>query len=118
MASHSAETVNEPNETITRGTGNVFADLGYPDAEERQTKLRLVHAINDVVASRRLTQAAVAEKLGVNQPKVSALACYKLDGFSVERLMVFLTALDRDVEIVIRKKARSRAAGRISVVAA
>ena len=83
MASHSAETVNEPDETITRGTDNVFADLGYPDAEERQTKLCLVHAINDVVASRRLTQAAVAEKPGVNQPKVSALACYKLDGFSV-----------------------------------
>jgi predicted XRE-type DNA-binding protein len=49
---------------------------------------------------------------------VSALANYKLDGFSVERLMTFLTALDQDVEIVIRKKPRSRAAGRISVVAA
>ena len=118
MASHSAETVNELDQTITRGTGNVFADPGYADAEERQTKLRLVHAINGVIASRRLTQAAVAEKLGVNQPKVSALACYKLDGFSVERLMIFLTALDRDVEIVIRKKPWSRAVGRISVVAA
>jgi predicted XRE-type DNA-binding protein len=48
----------------------------------------------------------------------SALANYKLDGFSVERLMTFLTALDQDVEIVIRKKPRSRAAARISVVAA
>jgi predicted XRE-type DNA-binding protein len=110
--------MNEPEETITRGTANVFADLGYPDAEERQTKLRLAHAINDVIAQRRLTQAAAAEKLGINQPKISALAHYKLDGFSVERLMTFLTALDRDVEIVIRKKPRSRAAGRISVVAA
>jgi predicted XRE-type DNA-binding protein len=102
---------------IKRGTGNVFADLGYADAEERQTKLRLVVAINDVLARRRLIQAAAAEKLGINQP-VSALANYKLDGFSVERLMTFLTALDRDVEIVIRKKPRSRAAARISVVAA
>jgi predicted XRE-type DNA-binding protein len=110
--------MNEPEETITRGTANVFADLGYPDAEERQTKLRLAHAINDVIAQRRLTQATAAEKLGVNQPKISALARYKLDGFSVERLMTFLTALDRDVEIVIRKKPRSRATGRISVVAA
>jgi hypothetical protein len=67
---------------------------------------------------RGLTQAAAAEKLGINQPKVSALANYKLDGFSVERLMTFLTALDQDVEIVIRKEPRSRAAGRISVVAA
>jgi len=118
MASRTAKTMNEPDEAITRGTGNVFADLGYPDAEERQTKLRLAHAINDVIARRRLTQAAAAEKLRVNQPKVSALAHYKLDGFSVERLMAFLTALDQDVEIVIRQKPRSRAAARISVVAA
>jgi predicted XRE-type DNA-binding protein len=106
------------DETITRGTGNVFADLGYGDAEERQTKLRLAYAINDVIARQRLTQAAAAEKLGVNQPKVSALANYKLDGFSVEGLMTFLTALDQDVEIVIKRKPRSRATGRISVVAA
>ncbi len=118
MAKQDAETVDGSEETITRGTGNVFADLGYADAEERQTKLRLAQAINGVVARRRLTQAQAAEKLGVNQPKVSALANYKLDGFSVERLMTFLTALDQDVEIVIRKKPRSRPAARISVVAA
>jgi predicted XRE-type DNA-binding protein len=106
------------NQGITRGSDNVFADLGYPDAEERQTKLRLAHAINGVIARHRLDQAAAAEKLGVNQPKVSALANYKLDGFSVERLMTFLTALDQDVEIVIKNKPRSRTAGRISVVAA
>ncbi len=116
MASRTAETMDD--ETITRGTGNVFADLGYADADGRQTKLRLAHAINGVIARRRLTQAAAAEKLHVNQPKVSALANSKLDGFSVERLMTFLTALDQDVEIVIRNKPRSRAAGRISVVAA
>ncbi len=116
MASQSAETMDD--ETITRGTGNVLADLGYADADERQTKLRLAHAINGVIARRRLTQAAAAEKLHVNQPKVSALANFKLDGFSVERLMTFLTALDQDVEIVIRNKPRSRTVGRISVVAA
>jgi predicted XRE-type DNA-binding protein len=118
MANRTAETKNEPDEAITRGTGSVFADLGYPDAGERQTKLRLAHAINEVIARRRLIQAAAAERLGVNQPKVSALARYKLDGFSVERLMGFLTALDQDVEIVIRQKPRSRAAARILVVAA
>jgi predicted XRE-type DNA-binding protein len=117
-ASRRAKTVNEADEAITCGTGNVFADLGYADAEERQTKLRLAHAINGVIARRRLTHAGAAEKLGINQPKVSALANYKLDGFSVERLMTFLTALDQDVEIVIRKKPRSRAMARISVVAA
>jgi predicted XRE-type DNA-binding protein len=118
MAKRSAKAMNESDEAITRGTGNLFADLGYADAEERQTKLRLAHAINGVIARRRLTQAAAAERLGVNQPKVSALANYKLDGFSVERLMTFLTALDQDVEIVIKNKPRSRTAGRISVVAA
>ena len=110
--------VHDADETITRGTGNVFADLGFSDAEERQTKLRLAYTINDVIARRRLTRAVAAGRLGINQPKVSALAHYKLEGFSVERLMTFLTALDRDVEIVIRKKPRSRSAARISVVAA
>lgn len=118
MANRKDEKATKVREVITRGTGNVFADLGYPDAEERQTKLRLAYAINSVIARKRLTQAAAAIKLGINQPKVSALANYKLDGFSVERLMTFLTALDQDVEIVIKNKARSRSGGRISVVAA
>lgn len=115
LSSCSAERTNDAEDTITHGTDNVFADLGYPDAEERQTKLKLAHAISDVIARRRLIQALAAAKLGVNQPKVSALADYKLDGFSVERLMTFLTAVDRDVEIVIKKRPRSRAAGRIMV---
>jgi len=74
-------------ETITRGTTNVFADLGYADAEERQTKLRLAYAINSILVKRHLVQAEAAKILGVNQPKVSALMRYKLEGFSVERLM-------------------------------
>ena len=116
MASRSTE-MKSGGETIIRGTGNVFADLGYADADERQTKLRLALAVNRVIARRKLTQAAAAAKLGVNQPKISALAHYKLDGFSVERLMIFLTALDQDVEITIKNKPRSRTAGRIAVVA-
>ena len=108
----------ETDEAISRGTGNVFADLGYADAGERQTKLRLAQAINAIVDARSLTQAVTAGLLGINQPKVSALANYRLDGFSIERLMTFLTALDRDVEIVIRKRSRSRRAGQISVKAA
>jgi predicted XRE-type DNA-binding protein len=103
---------------ITRGSGNVFADIGYADAQERQTKLRLAYAINGVIDERPLTQVAAAAALGINQPKVSALRNYRLGGFSVERLMSFLTALDRDVEIVIRRKPRSRIAARVTVVAA
>ena len=105
-------------DAVVRGSGNVFADLGFADAEERQTKLTLTYALNTVIKQRRLTQAAAAERLGINQPKVSALRNYKLEGFSVERLMTLLNALDRDIEIVIRKKPRSRSSGRISVVAA
>jgi len=114
MASRSAER----REPVTRGTGNVFADLGFPDAAERQAKLRLAYALNQVLQARKLSQADAAKVLGVTQPKVSALRHYKLAGFSVERLMNLLTALDQDVEIVIRRKPRSRKAGRISVVAA
>jgi predicted XRE-type DNA-binding protein/DNA-binding transcriptional regulator YiaG len=105
-------------DAVVSGSTNVLADLGYPGAAQRQTKLRLVHAINNIVDERPLTQAAAAVRLNISQPKVSALQNYKLDGFSVERLMTFLTALDRDVEIVIRRKPRSRPAARISVVAA
>jgi len=105
-------------EDIIRGTRNVFADLGYPDAAERQAKLRLAYALNQVLDQRKLTQTGAAKVLGVTQPRVSALRHYKLAGFSLERLMTLLTALDQDVEIVIKRKPRSRRAGRISVVAA
>jgi predicted XRE-type DNA-binding protein len=114
MASRS----RERKESVTRGTGNVFADLGFPDAAERQAKLRLAYALNQVIEARKLSQADAVKLLGVTQPKVSALRHYKLAGFSVERLMNLLTALDQDVEIVIRRKPRSRKTGRISVVAA
>jgi predicted XRE-type DNA-binding protein len=104
--------------TITRGSTNVFVDLGYPDAAERQAKLRLAYALNQVLEERQLSQSDAAKVLGVTQPKVSALRHYKLAGFSVERLMNLLTALGQDVEIVIRRKPHSRRAARISVVAA
>jgi predicted XRE-type DNA-binding protein len=108
----------ERKEPITRGTGNVFADLGFPDAADRQAKLRLAYALNHLLEARNLSQALAARMLGLTQPKVSALRHYKLAGFSVERLMILLTALDQDVDIVIRRKPRSRKTARISVVAA
>lgn len=118
MASRSNPETAPSDETITYGSGNVFADLGFPDAEELQTKLRLAYAINRILASKRMNQTAAAGRLGVSPPKISALAYYKLEGFSVERLIGFLTSLDRDVEITIKKKPRSRENGRIFVVAA
>jgi predicted XRE-type DNA-binding protein len=100
---------------ITRGTGNVFADLGFADATERQTKTRLAIALNHVVEERALKQVAVAKLLGIPQPKVSALVNYRLDGFSVERLMEFIVALGRDVEIVVRRQ-RGDNMGRLTVL--
>ncbi len=114
MSSRSAER----REPVTRGTGNVFADLGFPDAAERQAKLRLAYALNQVLDGRKLSQADAAKVLGVTQPKVSALRHYKLAGVSVERLMNLLTALDHDVEIVIRRKPHSRKTARITVFTA
>ena len=103
---------------IVRSSGNVFADLGFADAGERQTKVRLAIAINDVLRRRGLSQGKAAEMLGINQPKVSALSKYRLEGFSVERLMRFLTSLNQDVEIIIRDRIRIRRLGRIFVTAA
>jgi predicted XRE-type DNA-binding protein len=98
-------------------SGNVFADLGIPDAEERQTKVHLAVAIQREIVARGYSQAQAAEILGINQPKVSALLKYRLEGFSVERLMHFLTAMGHDVEIVIRPR-NPRRPGRILVEAA
>jgi len=109
---------NEQRGRITKSSGNVFADLGLVDADERQTKVRLAVAINRVLERRRLSQAKAAHLLGVNQPKVSALSKYRLEGFSVERLLRFLTSLDQDIEIIIRHKPRTRRAGRVVVTAA
>jgi predicted XRE-type DNA-binding protein len=102
---------------VTVSSGNVFADLGLPDAEELDAKVRLGVAINNIVERDGLTQAAIATMLGINQPKVSALVNYKLEGFSVERLMRFLLKLGHDVEIVVKAKPKSRAP-RIAVKAA
>ncbi len=103
---------------VARSSGNVFADLHLPNAEEKQTKLRLTVVINRIIEDQHLSQGAAARRLKINQPKISALSNYRLEGFSVERLMNFLTALDRDVDIVIRSKVRSGKTGRILVIAA
>lgn len=100
---------------ITRGSDNVFADLGMEGAEDLSIKVQLAVAMNRIIQGRHLKQAEIAILLGISQPKVSGLVNYKLDGVSVERLMHFLTALDRDVEIRIRKKPRSRQNGRVLV---
>ena len=100
---------------FTESSGNVFADLGLADPAEAQTKAELAHAISAAIAERELTQTQAAALLGIDQPKVSALMRGHLSGFSIERLLRFLVALDRDVEIVI--KPHASAGGRVKVVA-
>ncbi len=107
---------HDEDSEITLGTGNVFEDLGFPDAAERQTKTRLAMAVNDLLKARKLKQREIAALLGIPQPKVSALKNFRLDQFSVERLMEFLTALDHDVEIVIRPR-KTAGVGQIAVLA-
>lgn len=103
--------------TIIHGSTNVFADLGYADSAERQIKTRLALAVNELLKTSKMKQREIATVLAIPQPKVSALKNYRLDQFSVERLMEFLTALNQDVEIIIRPRTNFGVVGRISVLA-
>ena len=100
----------------TESSGNVFADLGLPDADTMLIKAELVRQIDHIITRRRLTQAKAAEILGIDQPKVSALLSGNLRGFSLERLTRFLNALGSDVDIVIRPKPRTQEQGTLRVL--
>jgi predicted XRE-type DNA-binding protein len=102
-------------EKVEAGSGDVFVDLGFADAGERKLRVQLAMQINDLIADRALTQAKAAQLFGIPQPHVSDLKNYKLSRFSSERLLRFLTQLDRDVEIVIRAKSRGRGAGHLMI---
>jgi len=102
------------NTKYTKGSGNVYEDLGFPDAEERLAKAKLAMRIESVIEQRKLKQAEAAELLGINQPKISALMNGRLEGFSMERLIHFLSLLSQDVEIIVRAKpVRSRKSSKI-----
>ena len=103
---------------VTRGSGNVYADLGFENPEEELAKAQLAMMIDDAIRGRRLTQQAAAKLMGIDQPKVSHILRGHLGGFSTQRLIDFLTALGRDVEIVVRMPPRSRKKGRLRVAAA
>lgn len=102
-------------ESVVTGSGDVFTDLGLADSGERRLRVELAMRLNEMIAVRHLRQTSVAALLGIPQPHVSELKHYKLNRFSSERLLRFLTQLDQDVEIVIRRKAKGRAAGTVSV---
>ncbi|MFI5385485.1 MAG: helix-turn-helix domain-containing protein [Fimbriimonadales bacterium] len=92
---------------IIESSGNVFADLGFENPEEELAKSRLVSAISKVMAARRLTQAKVAEAIGIDQPQVSKLLRGRTGGYSTDRLIRILNQLDQDVEIIVRQKPKN-----------
>ena len=98
-----------------RGSGNVFADLGLPNAEQELVKAQLALQIYRIVKARGLTQAQTGEILGIKQPHVSSLMRNRAGNFSVGRLMEFLTALGQDVRITV--KPTRKALGEMEVIA-
>lgn len=111
----SMETDMGKKERIDESSGNVFADLELPDADDLLVKAQLARRIGEIVKGRHLTQAEAARVLGATQPIVSNLMNGQLHGFSLERLVRFLNALDRDVEIIVRRRSRSRDKARLVV---
>src|SRR6266700_7153033 len=95
-------------------SGNVFADLGLPDAGEHLIKAGLVVRIDRAIRQRKLTQTAAAQLMGIDQPKISAMLAGRFRGYSVERLMRFLVALGHDVEIVVKPRRRGTAELRVA----
>ena len=99
---------------LEASSGNVFADLGLADADEHLIKAGLVVKIDRTIRQRHLTQAAAAQLIGIDQPKVSAMLAGQFRGYSVERLMRFLVALGHDVEIVVKPRKRGLAELRVA----
>src|SRR3989304_6561207 len=101
---------------IREGSGNVYADLGYSNAEEMLIKAKLVSKIAEIVRSKGLTQVQMAKILGLPQPKVSALLRGQFRGISERKLIECLTTLGRDVQIVVKDVPRHRTTGRVTVL--
>ena len=99
----------DPDTSIKRGTKNVFADLGFPDAETHLLEAELVTRIQGVITAQELTQVAAAKRMGLSQPDVSRLLNGQFRDVSVERLMRLLTRLGCDVDITIRNHGKAAA---------
>lgn len=92
------------------GSGNIFADLGLPNAEEHLLKAQLVVQLHRLIKARKLTQIAAAKLVGIKQPDLSKILRGHYQGFSLERLMRMLTAFDQDVEITVRPRRKKKGA--------
>jgi predicted XRE-type DNA-binding protein len=90
------------------GSGNIFADLGLPNAEEHLLKASLVVQLHRLIKARKLTQTAAAKIAGIKQPDLSNILHGHFQGFSLERLMRMLTAFDQDIEIKVRPRRKKK----------
>ena len=100
---------------VETSSGNVFADIGLPNAEEHLVKAKLVYKIDRLMKARGLKQVSAAKLFGVKQPDVSKMLRGDFRQFSVERLMKFLVALGQDVEIVVRPHRGTRTVPQLRV---
>jgi len=100
---------------IEDGSGNIYADLGLPDADAMLVKARLSAKIADIIAERRLTQSEAAEMVGIPQPKLSGLLRGQFRGVSEAKMLHCLTRLGRDVTIVVGPPRHGGATGLIDV---
>ena len=105
-------------ENIKKSSGNVFTDIGLDNPEERLAKSDLALKLAQIINSKKLSQTQAATLLGITQPKVSAILNGRLKGFSLEKLLLLVVALDQDIEIVIKRKPETREQGRLRVVCA
>jgi predicted XRE-type DNA-binding protein len=99
---------------VTEGSGNVFADLGLANPEQEVLKAELTLQIYSILKESGMKQTEMAKILGVRQPQVSLLMRNRAGDFSVGRLVELLTALRRDVEIIVRPTRKEH--GSFSVV--
>ena len=91
-------------ENVEQSSGNVFADLGFADADERMLKAQLAVKISELIKQKGWTQARTAEVIGIDQPKISHLLRGRLSGFSADRLIGILNRLGHSVEVRISAK--------------
>jgi len=97
------------------GGDNVFADMGTVDSEERQAKAMVAIRIEQLIQENDLTQMVAAKQMNLTQPEVSQIVRGRLKGFTLERLLLGLLALDQDVDIVIRPKRQAAGSGHLQV---
>lgn len=101
--------------TVTKGSGNIFRDLAFSEEKSAELILKsnLLQAVQDTIKARGWKQVEAAAQLGIDQAKVSKLLAGQMAGFSIERLVHFLSLLGQDVVVTVRQAPRSRQRGTV-----